>query len=210
MELEVASCRSSAAMARGGKAFSRARRNSAVPDVKRFKASARASSRLAGDVPVVGGFIVDAAARFRSRKMTARSDELLKAVIDRSQNPVPAMLMLAQSMRAEGKNEEAILLLDRASKRAPERLDIQRTLIELFTAANQFAQAEPLLRHLVEADPDDAELRIDMALNLHRQGKTAEAAEQIAAFRKLDLGGQRTQLWTRLRTYGLGDYIDQP
>jgi spermidine synthase/tetratricopeptide (TPR) repeat protein len=165
---------------------------------------------VAGDVPIVGGFIVDSALRYRQRKMTSRSDELLKAVIDRSSNPVPALVMLSKSMRAEGNEKEAIQLLERANKVAPERLDIQRSLVELLTAANQFDHAEPYLKHLVAADPDDAGLRIDLAVNLHRQGKTAEAAEQIAVFRTLDLGNQRTQLWTRLRTHGLGDYVDRP
>ncbi|MEX2306443.1 MAG: fused MFS/spermidine synthase [Pirellulales bacterium] len=165
---------------------------------------------VAGNVPVVAGFIVDSALGYRQRKMTQRSNELLKAIIHRSPNPVPALLMLSQSMRAEGNEKEAIRLLERANELAPERLDIQHILVELLTTANQFDKAEPYLKHLVETDPDDAALRIELAHNLHRQGKTVEASEQIAVFRALDLGRQRAQLWARLRTYGLGDYVDRP
>jgi cytochrome c-type biogenesis protein CcmH/NrfG len=170
----------------------------------------RELAAVAGDVSVVGGFITESAVRYRRRKMTSQSDELLRAVIDRSPNPLPALLMLSQSMRTEGNVEEAIRLLERASALAPERLDIQRQLAELLTATDQFVKAESYLKHLVETDPADAELRIDLAYNLHRQGKTSEASEQIAVFRTLDLRGQRAQLWTRLRTYGLGDYVDRP
>ena len=170
----------------------------------------RELAAVAGDVSVVSGFIAESAVRYRRRKMTSQSDELLRAVIDRSSNPLPALLMLSQSMRAEGNVEEAIRLLERASEQAPERLDTQRQLVELLTTTNQFVKAEPYLKHLVETDPEDAELRIDLAYNLHRQGKTSEASEQIAVFRTLDLRGQRAQLWTRLRTYGLGDYVDRP
>jgi thioredoxin-like negative regulator of GroEL len=80
----------------------------------------------------------------------------------------------------------------------------------LLTSSGEHEQAEPHLQWLVDANPEDAGLRIDLARAFHEQGKSAEAAREIEVFRKLDLGDRRTQLWTRMRTYGLGEYVDQP
>jgi tetratricopeptide (TPR) repeat protein len=165
---------------------------------------------IAGDMPVVSAQVVETAQRYRRRKMSERSNQLLEAVIEKADEPMSPILMLANGNQIDGDEEEAINLLQRAVQLAPDRPDIQRTLVELLTTNSRFEEAEPLLKQLVEALPDEADLRLDLARCLHRQDKTAEAAEQVEIFRKLDLGDRRSQLWARLRTLGLGVYVDQP
>lgn len=179
---------------------------------KNYEKEFRSLSELvdvAGDVNAVAAYVIDAAGRLRQRRMTARCNELLRAVAGQPDPPLRAVLLLARGLQADGDDEEAIELYARAIELDPERTSVRRLLVALLTKTGRFEEAQPHLEKLVDADPEDAELRIDLAQALDRQGKTTEAAQQIEVFRKLDLGDKRTQLWARLRTLGLGSYVDR-
>lgn len=61
------------------------------------------------------------------------------------------------------------------------RREIEYNLSELLLATSRFAEAEPLLRRRLEDDPDDVELRAQLAAALSGMGREAEARELYAS-----------------------------
>lgn len=57
------------------------------------------------------------------------------------------------------------------------RTDLELKLSELLLLTSRFAEAEPLLRRRLEQDPDDVELRAQLAAALSGMGREAEARE---------------------------------
>lgn len=167
-------------------------------------------ARTSADIPGVAESLVAAAARYRSRNLTDRSEALLAAVAEQPRPPVGALLALAELRRADGRERDAAVLLERAVELAPQPSPIRRPLAELLVGEGLYARAEPHLRHLIEVDPDDALLRIELAVVLDRQGRAEEAAAEVARVRALPDSGDREALWRRLRRRGLGRYLAAP
>ncbi len=164
---------------------------------------------LAGDVPAVAEHIVSVSARYRSRRMTDRSDKLLAALAERPDPPVSALLALADARRLDGQHQQAIPLLERAAHSAPDRLTIRRQLADLLTGAKQYAEAQVHLERLVESAPDDPYLRLELARNFDLQGKSSEASHEVDEFRRRWNGENREGVWRYLRSLELGKYVDQ-
>jgi spermidine synthase len=164
---------------------------------------------LAGDVPAVAEHIVSVSARYRSRRMTDRSDKLLSALAERPDPPISALLALADARRLDGQHQQAIALLERAAHSAPDRLPIHRELVDLLTGAKQFTEAQAHLERLVASAPDDPFLRLELAHNFDQQGKSSEASHEVDEFRRRWNGENRQGVWRYLRSLELGKYVDQ-
>lgn len=164
---------------------------------------------LAGDVPGVAEHVLRVAARYRQRNMADRGDELLLALTSRPQAPIVALLALADLRRTEGKLPDAIDLLSRAVERVPQAAGIRRSLLDLLKETKQHTLIETHLRYLLETNPDEPYLRLDLAQALDRQGKTEDARAQIEVFRGLRLGDDRKNAWRYLRGLELGKYVDE-
>ena len=163
-----------------------------------------------GDVPGVAEAVAAVAVRYRSRGMTARSGELLSGLTVHPNAPVGVLVALAEQRRADGNEAEAIAPLERAVERAPQQLPLHRLLVELLESAEEYERAEPHLRRLLEADPDDAYLRLDLAHALHRQGKSDDARAEVTRVREMRDLEDRAAVWRYLQRRGLGTYTDQP
>jgi len=61
------------------------------------------------------------------------------------------------------------------------RFEIELNLSQLLLLTDRFAEAEPLLRRRLERDPDDIELRAELAAALSGMGRDAEAREMYAS-----------------------------
>jgi tetratricopeptide (TPR) repeat protein len=61
------------------------------------------------------------------------------------------------------------------------RMEIERDLSELLLATDRFVEAEPILRRRVERDPENADLRADLAAALAGLGRDDEAREIYTA-----------------------------
>jgi tetratricopeptide (TPR) repeat protein len=106
---------------------------------------------------------------------------------------------LGSLLASEGRYEEAIAVyraglagLERPfgtrvptpqelEERARAASDIEAALAELFMLTERFAEAEPLLRRQLERDPENFDLRADLAAAVAGQGREAEASELYAA-----------------------------
>ena len=163
---------------------------------------------LASDVPAVAVHITKVAGRYRRRNMPDRSEVLLSALVEHPDPPVGALVALADARRGRNDQAGAIALLQRAVERVPEYTAIRQRLLEMLQEAEQFEQAEPHLRRLVDAEPNNPYLRLDLARALHRQKKTEEAAREVAEFRKRWDGRDPKRVWLYLRRLDLGSYVD--
>ncbi|MEX0677027.1 MAG: fused MFS/spermidine synthase [Pirellulales bacterium] len=164
---------------------------------------------LAYEVPAVVDYVIRAAARYRTRNMVQRSDELLLALCNGPQAPLAALVALAEVRRSDGKLQDAIDLLSRAVERVPDARAVRHALLELLKEARQNELIEAHLQYILKGKPDEPYLRLDLAQAFDRQGKAKEAKDQIELFRRLPLGDQRRKAWRYLRTLGLGKYVDE-
>jgi len=165
-------------------------------------------AELLGDVRGSADFVTNVASRYRERQMTARSDELLDALVGYPAPPVAALVALAKSKRLDGRDAEATALLERAVDQAPDHRPLRRRLVDLLIDQHQYARAEPHLRHLVKDHPDDPRQRLLLAHVLDQQRKTSAAANQIKQFQQRWDGTDREAIWNYLRSLKLGLYVD--
>lgn len=168
----------------------------------------RELAQLAGDSPSVTGFVLFVANRYQKRKMNDRAVELMELLTEFEETPVQVLLALAREYNAEGNEAKAIEALDRAIERDPEKTVPRKTIVELLERSREYAPAEPHLRKLVELEPSDPFLKIDLAKNLHLQKKPKEARATIDEFLKSWDGTKSEEVWKYLRTSGLGRYVD--
>jgi spermidine synthase len=162
---------------------------------------------LGVDVPGVSDALVRVAARYRDRHMTARSQELLYGLIAQPRPPVRALLALATLRRADGDDREAVVLLERALERAPGEAGVRRALVEVLEQTQQFERAELHLRPLLDSEPNDPRLRLDLAYLLDRQGKREAASAEVARVRAMRSLEDREAVWRYLQRRGLGSYL---
>ncbi len=163
---------------------------------------------LAGDLPPVAGFVMNVASRYRSRQMSQRSVELLTTLVGFPDPPVAALLALAQEHKFDHNDQEAIGLLEKVVDRSPERSGPRRLLIDMLQQTADYTRAEFHLRELIELNPENPYLRIDLVQALHRQNKMAEARAALDDFREAWDGSGSKAVWSYLRTKGLGPYVD--
>ena len=162
----------------------------------------------AGEVNAVAAYIVNVANRYRGRKMTDRSYELLSRLVAQPKPPVAALLALVNVRRGSGDEAEVVSLLERLVDQFPKSQAVRRELVELLKSTEQYERAVPHLEYLLDTDPDDPYLRLDLAHVFHRQGKSPEASQQIDEFKQRWDGKDSKAVWRYLRNRDLGSYID--
>ncbi|HUF76640.1 MAG TPA: tetratricopeptide repeat protein [Longimicrobiales bacterium] len=92
-----------------------------------------------------------------------------------------------------------LLLPEDLEAREESRLGIEESLSELLLATSRFAEAEPLLRRRLERDPDDVELRAQLAAALAGMGRHDEARDLYASL----LSAENLEL-TQIFSLGIG------
>lgn len=70
-----------------------------------------------------------------------------------------------------------VLEEEEIAERETARLEMLENLATLLAFTDQYDAAEPVLRQLLEADPDNVKAQADLATALTRQGRESEAAE---------------------------------
>src|SRR5581483_10068464 len=109
---------------------------------------------------------------------TADAESVLTAALKTTPADPRLLSQLAAVYGAEGKSDEAVPLIEqlRASDaNAAANPAITRLLAHLYTLTGDFGKAEPLLRSLVQQNPNDPTLLDDLASSLVEQQKFAEA-----------------------------------
>lgn len=166
-------------------------------------------AELAGANPAVVDHVIAAAARYRARQMTARADQLLSTLAELPDPPKATLVALADLRRSEDRLDDAIELLSRALDQDPAAIAVRKAIIELLEQTEQYALIEDHLQHILDGNPDDPFLRLDLARALDRQGKSDAAREHVERFRRLRLGDDQRKAWRYLRSLKLGKYVDQ-
>lgn len=109
---------------------------------------------------------------------TAEAESVLTTALKTTPADPRLLSQLAAVYGGEGKSDQAIPLIEqlRASDtNAAANPAITRLLAHLYTLTGDFGKAEPLLRSLVQQNPNDPTLLDDLASSLVEQQKFAEA-----------------------------------
>lgn len=73
-----------------------------------------------------------------------------------------------------------MLTPDEEAERSEARFDLEDGLAELLLVTERFEEAEPLLRRRLEREPDNVQVRADLAASLSGQGRTGESTAMYA------------------------------
>jgi tetratricopeptide (TPR) repeat protein len=92
-----------------------------------------------------------------------------------------------------GHNEEALAELLMATLLNYEDAEMLSAMGQIHLGAGRLALATTITRRAVALDPDLAQARYVLGTALRRQGQTDQAAEQLAAFRRLQSAAFETQ-----------------
>ena len=97
-----------------------------------------------------------------------------------TQNPgdMGARIQLARLLKAEGKTEDAIGMLESAKAASPDP-EVSRALSSLYLDGKQYDKAADILQELVRKDPSNAQLRWDLGSALMHQHKYPEAEKEM-------------------------------
>lgn len=169
----------------------------------------RELAKTAGDSPSVIGYVMYVANRYQQRQMSEHGAELLELLAGFDEPPLPILLALANDYIVAGKDGKAIELLEQAIQRAPDMFSPRKSIADMLERSAEHQEAEPHLRKLIELRPNDSFLRIDLAKNLHRQGKSSEARVAIKELLQSEQTPKGEEVWKYLRSSGLGQYIDR-
>jgi tetratricopeptide (TPR) repeat protein len=112
------------------------------------------------------------------QKRYADAEIWLNKYITQNPQDAGARAQAARLLAAQGKRQEAIAMLQPLG--GPDANPaIQRELAELYLDNKQYAEATPLLQHLLEKNPNDAQLHMDLGVALLHQLKYAEAQAEL-------------------------------
>ncbi len=131
-----------------------------------------------------------------SEKKYAEAEPLLrKALESNATNPV-LNTELANLLATEGKQQEAIAVLENLHQALPDDPGVDRMLADLYTQTGQAAKADPLYILLLAAPRPDAALLAARGDNLIRQKRFAEAV--LVLERATELDPKNGEAWSSL------------
>jgi tetratricopeptide (TPR) repeat protein len=111
-----------------------------------------------------------------------RRDEALAATTRAAESGFSsAMWMHADLLHRMGRNAEAVVFAERATKRKPENEGYAATFAEILIAVHREREAEPVLRSLLALSPQRSSYHFLLAVVLVRTGRVAEAQAHIDA-----------------------------
>jgi len=100
-------------------------------------------------------------------------------------NHFESNLLLGTLLREEGRHEEALPYLTRASRARGTDLAVQFSLGAVYLGLGRTAEAEPLLEGVEAAVPGHVPTHMQLAILYHRLGRPEEAARERAAVQRL-------------------------
>lgn len=128
--------------------------------------------------------------------------EALQEAIQRAPQAAEPKQALAQVRTLQDKQPEALALLEEAHRAAPQALEPGVDLSRLLLAADRAADAERVLRGLLEQHPEEPRLHLNFALALFKQGQKEQALqsiERVKAQRDTQLAEQARKLEAQIR-----------
>ncbi len=119
--------------------------------------------------------------------------EALQEALRRAPDAADPKHALAQVRTMQGKNDEALRLLEELHRAEPRALDPGIDLSRLYLAAERAAEAEQVLRVLLESHPDEPRVNLNYALALFKQGRKQEAKAPLARVKASNDAGLNEQ-----------------
>ena len=99
---------------------------------------------------------------------------------------------LALIARDQGKDAEAIEILEKLLEEYPNHAPSRETLGELLMAAQRYPEAEANLQKAVTLNPNSVKANYQLGLLLSRMGKKAEADKQLDLAKSLRTEDEKT------------------
>lgn len=130
---------------------------------------------------------------YRFENHHSDAEKILRQVLQQESDNGAALEQLSQLLVDEGRSQEAIDLLTKASQDSPSP-DIYDLLGSAYSQAKDYPKAEAAYRKAVALDPDDAGHRHGLAEALMEQDKYADALEQYKKLVELEPGTSENHL----------------
>jgi tetratricopeptide (TPR) repeat protein len=111
------------------------------------------------------------------QKRYTDAETWLRKYIKQEPGDSSAVILLGETLIAQGKGEEAIALLQPLSTPATSRINLK--LADLYMDDKKYAAAIPLLQQLLEKNPSDARLHFNLGVALLHQVQYAEAEAEL-------------------------------
>jgi arylsulfatase A-like enzyme/Tfp pilus assembly protein PilF len=119
----------------------------------------------------------------------ARED--LQAALGEDTDYVPALALIAELDKVEGKPQKAFALYQRVHALEPENLVALRFLSDWYVQRNELETALPHLRAWVNAAPQDPNARYNLGVAAYKTKRNDEAREHLLKFLQLAPGDER-------------------
>jgi len=113
-------------------------------------------------------------------------EQFYKIFLESNSDHIPALKNLGIVLIQKGKLDEAKKYLSRASRLAPNDIDIQSYLARVYFRLGEPEVAESIYRETVKLAPDNAFLRYDLGITLNSRNRTAEAITCLREAIRLD------------------------
>ncbi|CAN5176422.1 hypothetical protein BH09SUM1_BH09SUM1_29690 [soil metagenome] len=111
-----------------------------------------------------------------------RSQKILRDILSRISEFVPALNILATHAERMGLREPRMRWLEKSLQANPRQPEIRAQLMAIFRDAGQTTKLEPLFEAAVYENPRDRDLLFEFINVLHQNEKSADALERLQAF----------------------------
>lgn len=109
-----------------------------------------------------------------------RSQALLREVLSRLSEYVPALNALAAQAERTAQREQRLRWLEKSYEANPRQSDVREALLNLYRDGGQPAKVETLLEDKLHEQPNDRELIHEYASVLYQNGRAADALARVA------------------------------
>lgn len=185
------------------------------PETDTATASTSAPSAMASAAPVQRDEALVARLRlalqhFRSGDPVAMAEVCRQGLEQRAGEP-DLMHLLGLALHLQGRSDEALPWMERATAQRPDSADMQVNLGEVLRALQRWPQAEAALQRGLALEPGNAEALNNLGLVLQARGRWAEAEQRYRAALavRTDHAETLNNLGTLLQELGRSDEAEQ-
>jgi tetratricopeptide (TPR) repeat protein len=117
----------------------------------------------------------------------SEAESFLKKSVEGQPDQIAAYYYLALNYDSMGQQDRAVGLFRDLLKRHPDHASATADLGKILLRQHKYDEAQQVLERAVTLDPNSAQAHYQLAMVLHRLGKTAQSEEEFAASHKLEM-----------------------